>query len=127
MTRFVLSLATVATLATVAAGCSSMNTGTTNGDEAERACLDTCEAIARAGERCGLEYKRRYDEVVRKSASGDCKNVVSIRDEASLRARCLPALRTEDCANVLNDQHDEACSKQLQRTASLVLPLFPAP
>ena len=108
----------------VAAGCSSRGTGTSDGNGAELACLDTCEALARAGERCGLEYKRLYDMVVTDVANGDCKNVVSIRDEAVLRAHCLPGLRTELCSNVLNGRHDASCSTQLQRTASLMPPIF---
>ena len=108
----------------LSAGCSSMHTGTPSDDAAERACLDTCEAIARAGERCGLEYKRLYDTAVRDHANGDCKNVVSIRDEGALRNRCFPALRSERCADIVLGQYDASCSTQLQRTASIVPPLF---
>lgn len=124
--RAPLAFALVVASMLIAAGCSSVDTGTSNGNDAELACLDTCEALARAGERCGLEYKRLYDMVLRDVANGDCKNVVSIRHEATLRDRCLPALRTEPCADVLAGQHDASCSTQLQRSASFMPPLFRA-
>ena len=41
----------------LAPACSSWDTGTPPSDGAERACLDTIEAFARAAERCGSEYK----------------------------------------------------------------------
>lgn len=104
----------------LAASCSSWSTGPGDPRGPERACLDTCEALARAGERCGLEYKRVYDRSLRDVANGDCKNVSGIRDEALLRDACIPALATEACANVVAGQHDASCSKQLQRTASFV-------
>jgi len=100
------------------AGCSSWDTGSDGDGSAERACLDTCEALARAGERCGLEYKRLYDQALRDVANGDCKNVSGIRDEASLRNVCFPALAKEACTKVAVGDHDPSCSKQLQRTAS---------
>jgi hypothetical protein len=103
----------LALLATAA--CSSWNTGTPPGREGERACLDTVEAIARAAERCGLEYQRAYDQALADVAAGDCKNVASVRDETQLRNVCLPSLATEDCHKVQANDHDASCSKQLQR------------
>lgn len=97
------------------AACSSWDTGTPSGREGERACLDTVEALARAAERCGLEYRRVYDEELAAVAAGDCKNVMSVRDEDKLRNVCLPSLATEDCKKIAANEHDEACSKQLQR------------
>lgn len=97
------------------AACSSWNTGTPADREGERACLDTVEALARAAERCGLEYQRSYDRALADVAAGDCKNVTTIRDEAQLRSVCLPSLTTEDCRKVEANDHDPSCSKQLQR------------
>ncbi len=97
------------------AACSSWETGTPTGREGERACLDTVEALARAAERCGLEYQRAYDRALADVAAGDCKNVATIRDESQLRSVCLPALSTEDCRKVEANDHDPSCSKQLQR------------
>jgi hypothetical protein len=103
-----------------AAACSSWDTGTPTERAGERACLDTCEALARAAERCGLEYRRAYEQALADVANGDCKNVTTVRDEASLRRACLPALATEDCGKVEANDHDPSCSKQLQRPLSLV-------
>ena len=97
------------------AACSSWDTGTPSGREGERACLDTVEALARASERCGFEYQRVYDQQLATVAAGDCKNVTTIRDEDKLRNVCLPSLATEDCKKVEANEHDESCSKQLQR------------
>ena len=109
----------LAALALLAVGCSSWDTGTSSDRSAEQACLDTTEALARAGERCGLEYRRLYDLQLQRIANGDCKNVTSIRDEAALRTTCLPSLATEACAKVVARDFDASCSTQLQRTASL--------
>jgi len=98
-----------------AAGCSSWNTGSSADQSGELACLDTCEAIARASERCGLEYKRSYDAILKAVANGDCKNVLTVRDELSLRQTCLPSLSTEVCTKVVAGDHDPSCSRQLQR------------
>ena len=97
------------------AACSSWNTGTPSGGDGERACLDTVEALARASERCGFEYQRVYDQQLAAVAAGDCKNVADVRDEDKLRNVCLPSLAAEDCKKVEANEHDESCSKQLQR------------
>jgi hypothetical protein len=98
--------------------CSSMSTGTASGNGPEKACLDTCEAFARASERCGADYKQSYDAILKSIANGDCKNVVSVRDEASLRGTCIPAVQTITCPDLTNGKLDPSCDKQLQRTAS---------
>ncbi|CAN5731354.1 hypothetical protein BH11MYX4_BH11MYX4_60090 [soil metagenome] len=110
MTRFAISVLLLTT-----AACSSWDTGTPSDREGERACLDTVEALARAVERCGGEYRRAYDKALADVANGDCKNVATVRDEASLRDVCLPSLATEDCKKVEANDHDPTCSKQLQR------------
>jgi hypothetical protein len=109
----------VVSLAVLAVSCSSWDTGTRSDRAAEQACLDTTEALARAGERCGLEYARIYDQELQKIANGDCKNVTSVRDESALRAMCLPSLATEACWKVIANDFDASCSTQLQRTTSV--------
>ena len=106
------------TFAVAGAACSSWNTGSPPDDAGERACLDVCEAIARASERCGLEYARAYDKTIREVANGDCKNVISVRDDVGLRSTCIPSLRTESCTKVLTGEHDPSCSRQLLRPAN---------
>lgn len=99
----------------VLASCSSWDTGSASGYEAERACLDTLEAFARAEERCGAEYETAYDDLLAKNANGDCKNVRTIRDEASLRKTCIPFLKTQTCADLENGVLDPSCAAQLER------------
>jgi hypothetical protein len=101
------------------AACSSQSTGEGNASTPEKACLDTCEAFARASERCGADYKSSYDAILKSIANGDCKNVVSVRDEAALRSTCIPAVQSIACADLTNGKLDPSCTKQLQRTASL--------
>lgn len=95
--------------------CSSWDTGTPDTHAPERACLDTVTALAKAGERCGLEYRRVYDQQLTAIAGGDCKNVTGIRDERALREECLPSLASEPCESVIAGEHDESCSTQLKR------------
>ena len=97
------------------AGCSSWNTGSDRGDGAELACLDTVEAFARAAERCGADYKTSYDQLLMRNASGDCKNVRTIRDEATLRKTCLPFMKTQSCKDLHDGVVDPSCAVQLQR------------
>lgn len=82
--------------------------------------MSLCEALAHAAERCGDEYKRFYDHAVVAVAGGDCKNVISIRDEQALRDVCLPAIASESCGKILffsdlYETYDPACDAQLQR------------
>lgn len=98
-----------------ALGCSSWNTGSGSGDQAEQACLDTVETYARAAERCGSDYKTSYDKFLRADASGDCKNVSSIRDETALRTTCLPFVKAQLCEDLANGLTDPSCSAQLEK------------
>jgi hypothetical protein len=110
----------------LAAACSSTATGTGTGAGPQKACLDTCEAIARAAERCGGDYKTNYDAAVKSAANGDCKNVTSIRDEASLRSTCIPSLQTVLCADLAAGKLSSTCASQLLRPASVQPTLGPA-
>jgi hypothetical protein len=118
--RFILVLALASPLA---AGCSSWDTGSPNDRSGEIACFDTVEALARAAERCNLEYKRSYDLALLKNANGDCQNVTSVRNEAQLRNVCIPSLATTACSTIENAidpakpaaELHPSCSTQLQR------------
>ncbi len=112
------SRASAVMVVALATACSSMNTGT-KADANEQACLETIEAFARAAERCGREYKRSHDAYLARDASGDCKNVVSIRDEAALRQTCLPFVQSQSCPEFLAGTIDPTCSTQLLRSANL--------
>jgi len=98
--------------------CSSWDTGSGNDDDAEKACKTTLEAMARAAERCGADYKTTYDRLLVANAGGDCKNVRSIRDEAALRSACIPFIASLSCEDLAENKSDPSCARQLQRTAS---------
>ena len=120
MTRTAALKALGVSLAFVAfvASCSSWDTGSDNGDGPRQACVDTVEALARTAERCGQDYMTSYDAFLKRDANGDCKNVSSIRDEATLRGRCIPFVQSVSCADIAAGKTELACAKQLQRTAS---------
>lgn len=101
------------------AACSSWDTGTPPADGPEKVCRTTIETFARAFERCGADYQSTYDSFLIHQADGDCKNVRSIRDEAALRATCLPSVMSAPCDDLLNGKTDATCAKQLVRTASV--------
>jgi predicted small secreted protein len=112
MTRGVVVLA----VALLLGACSSYNTGSGAGDDAERACLDTVEAFARAAERCGQDYKPSYAALLQQDASGDCTRVRAIRDETALRNTCLPFVKSQTCDDLANGITDPSCAAQLQRS-----------
>jgi hypothetical protein len=111
-----LLLAVTAVVSATCGGCSSWDTGSGDVYAAERACLATVEAFARAAERCGAEYEVSYDRLLTRDANGDCKNVRSIRDEAELRQTCIPFVQTQSCDDVVDGLTDPSCARQLQRS-----------
>ena len=98
--------------------CSSWDTGSGTGDDAELACKATLSAYARAHERCGEDYQTAYDKLLRDNAAGDCKNVRTIRDETALRETCIPLVDALTCPELAQGKTDASCARQLQRTAS---------
>jgi hypothetical protein len=107
------------------AACSSWDTGSGTGDEAEQACKATLSAYARAHERCGEDYQTAYDRLLKDNAAGDCKNVRTIRDEPALRETCIPFVNALTCEALAQGKTDPACARQLQRTASLRFEITP--
>lgn len=107
-----------AALLLLLAACSSWDTGSGSGDEAAQACEATLEALSRAAERCGDDYKTTYDELLAANAAGDCTNVRSIRDEPALRKTCIPFIESLTCTQLTEGKTDPSCTAQLQRTAS---------
>ncbi len=95
--------------------CSSWDTGSASIDDVERMCLETVRTFARAAERCGQDYKTAYDFYIRRDANFDCKNVTTIRDEPSLRDKCLPSVTAQPCDSFESGVIDPSCAKQLQR------------
>jgi hypothetical protein len=86
-------------------------------DEAEQACLDVADALATSAERCGFDYDANFDAFVDAAASGDCGNIVSVRDKTSLYDDCVPHLEDLTCAE-LNDSSlslPPSCESQLLR------------
>jgi hypothetical protein len=110
------------------AACSSTSSGSSTGSGGanEKACLETVEALARAAERCGGNYQANYDAALKNAAAGDCKNIVSIRDESALRGTCLPGLMAITCTDLTAGNLDGSCKAQLQRPASVAPTLGPA-
>src|SRR5262245_42159537 len=105
--------------------CSSSSNGT--GDTAPtggpaKACTDTADAVAKAAVRCSngnqAAYKPNYDQFVQAGAGGDCNNITSVRDEASLRGTCIPSFDTVPCADLQAGKIDASCKSQLIRRAS---------
>ncbi len=123
-------------LAALATACSSTSTGTGTGDGGtsggsppggqEQACLETIAGFARAATRCEGTYEANYDSLLQSAAGGDCKKVVSIRDEAALRRTCLPSLQSLSCADLAAANVDPSCKRQLIRSAGFTPTLGPA-
>lgn len=67
---------------------------------ASQACRDTADAVAKAAQRCGQDYQTNYDAFIKGGANGNCANITAIRDEAALRATCLPSFATISCADL---------------------------
>ena len=112
------SLCAIAVASGLAFACGSTKTGAAPVGP-EKACLDTIEALSRAAARCGQDYQTFYDSTVQGAAGGDCKKVISIRDEGALRGVCIPSLTTVPCPELFASRVDSSCGKQLQRPASL--------
>jgi hypothetical protein len=104
----------VVTLATVSA-CGSYDTGSGNDNASEQACLDVIDAFSQTAARCGGDYATEHDLLVKRDANGDCKNVRSIRDESSLRVKCIPFVSAQPCADFMAGKLDPSCAEQLQR------------
>jgi hypothetical protein len=115
-----------------AAACNDVSEGGTVPDgggttaanpAAEKACLDTADAVARAAVRCGCtapdagksncDYQTNYDAFIKTASGGSCKNIRRVRDEASLRNKCIPSLGTVSCADFLANRIDATCIDQL--------------
>jgi hypothetical protein len=107
------------------AACSSSTPGSSR-SPSEQACIDTADAVAKAAQRCGQDYKRNYDEFIRVAAAGNCANIVQVRDEASLRSTCLPSMTTIACEDLSAGKIDDACKGQLLRRQGYMPELVPA-
>jgi hypothetical protein len=112
-------LASALVIGALAWACSSSDTGSGGplgtGSAAEKSCLDTIEALARAAERCGGNYQTNYEASLKTAAGGSCANIIQIRDETLLRGTCLPSLQTITCADLTAGKLDPACNQQLLR------------
>lgn len=81
----------------------------------EQACLDTADAVAKAGARCGQDYETNRRAFIQVAAGGDCENIVAVRDEASLRGACFESLEKASCDDLVNSKLDPSCRGQLER------------
>jgi hypothetical protein len=105
-------VAALCALASLLVACSSSNPSTSN-PAAAQACKDIAAAVATASVRCGGEYQANYDEFVNQAANGDCANITSVRDEAALRATCIPSMQTISCSDLTAGALDPTCDNQL--------------
>jgi hypothetical protein len=113
------SLVVSASVTLLIACSSSTGSGSSSGSaSAAQACADTADAVAKAFQRCGQDYQASYDGFVKAATGGTCSNVVSIRDEASLRETCIPSLNNASCADLNAGKLDDSCRGQLQHPAS---------
>ncbi len=60
-------------------------------------------------------YQASYDQFVLEAVGGECSDIKSVRDSASLYDECLPALPSLPCDNVLAGNLPAVCQKQLIR------------
>ena len=75
--------------------------------------------LAKAAMRCGMDYQKNYDAFIQVAAKGNCSNILAVRDEAALRATCLPSFATISCADLAAGKIDATCKAQLQHPASI--------
>jgi len=91
-------------------------TGCSSGEEPVRDCEDLASAYARSAARCGIaDYEAARAQFVTSAAAGSCENVVEVRDEESLRSRCVPSFGTVSCEDLRAGKVDPACNQQLVR------------
>jgi hypothetical protein len=106
------------------AACSSSSSSSASATR--QACLDTADAVAKAAVRCGAGgYQANYNAFVKAAANGDCGNVTAVRDEASLRATCIPSFSTISCADLAAGNLDPTCKAQLGHQSMPALRLSP--
>jgi len=81
------------------------------------ACEDMAGATAEKAASCGYDYQANYRAFVDNAAGGDCDNITSLRDEASLYADCIPYIQNLTCSEIANPnlQLPDSCIAQLLR------------
>src|SRR5262245_34410450 len=99
MCFFLLAACTSSSTGTGSSGGGGSSAGGSSGasDGPTQACLDTADAVAKAAQRCGQDYKANYDAFIQTGAGGQCSNIVQIRDEPTLRNTCLPSMIKIPC------------------------------
>jgi hypothetical protein len=107
-------------LVMLAGGCSSSSSGN---QSTVTDCVDTASAVANAMVRCKLStYQEAKAQFVDGVAAGNCDNVESVRDEAALRATCIPSLETISCNDLSGNRLDPSCTNQFARTSQAETP-----
>lgn len=78
-----------------------------------QACRDIADTFASRAEECGEDYDDVYDQFVGSVASGDCNNIVSIRDRDAFYDDCIPAIDEMACEDIQSADLPASCRNQL--------------
>jgi len=102
--------------AVAAAGLLSCTSACSSQEDPPRDCEELASAYARAAARCGVgTYEAARAQLITSAALGSCDNVVEVRDEESLRSRCVPSFGTLSCDDLRAGKLDPTCTEQLVR------------
>jgi len=124
-TRRVLALVLLLVSASTSAACdaatgriessaSSSGTAYPNAPAPEAACRDFIDAAVKLATRCMRAPEGARARVLAE-VGGDCRNTVSIRDEAALRSECFGKIDSIDCRALDDESYlPYACAAQLE-------------
>ncbi|MGM0557334.1 MAG: hypothetical protein ACQEVA_13200 [Myxococcota bacterium] len=80
-----------------------------------QACRDFADTFASKAEECGDDYQTVYNDLVNSLASGDCDNIVSIRDRDAFYDDCMPAIDALMCDQLSAANLPDSCRNQLSQ------------
>jgi hypothetical protein len=80
-----------------------------------QACRDFADTFASKADECGEDYQTVYDDLVNSLASGDCDNIVSIRDREAFYDDCMPAIDAMMCDELSASNLPASCRNQLSQ------------
>lgn len=111
MQKFALLIVVVVLMGMMACGPSAQ--------EASGACVQIATAVSKAEARCNVgPEKERYDAYIARVACGDCTNIVSVRDNASIGS-CVTEFEAATCTGLKDAENSIYCRNQLVRKSDL--------